>query len=264
MEDAINLIYILLPSLIMAIMIQTTHIPLGINILKRGIVFLDIAIAQIAGLGAIIFKVYFLYYNMLFEQLFIVGFAIVGGVLFFIIDKIKSRISNNNNELEAIIGIIYILSATVSSMVISKSPHGAEELNYILSGQIIFVTWLDVIYLSIVYIILLILWPTKDITNSNLYFYIVFAICIAISVQFAGIYVVFSSLIIPAILFYKSKYAFIKSFGFSVISVVFAIVFSAIYDHSTGVAIVLSYVLFAVIIIIFKNLKILKSKKSYT
>lgn len=238
-----ELILLMLPSLIMGLLIQATHLPLGINIIKRGIIFLDIAIAQIAALGAIIFKVYFsLSQGFIINQFFIIGFAILGGLIFYFIHKVKQKISNNIHELEAIIGIIYITSASLAMLIISKSPHSSEELNYILSGQIIFVSPLDITYTALMYTIVLLIWLNKDITKNDFYFYIVFSISIAIAVQFAGVYLVFSFLIIPALIFYNSKYPLTYGFIFSLVCLLLGIYSSLITDYPTGISIVLSYV----------------------
>ena len=123
------------PALFACLMIALTHAPLGIEVVKRGIIFIDLAIAQIAGLGIIISSILFDEPSALVVQSVALLLAVIAGSFF---HKMESVAKDN---LEAIIGVSFVLAASVILLVLAGSTHGGEDLTHLLGGQVLFVTW---------------------------------------------------------------------------------------------------------------------------
>ena len=188
-----EMIYVIGPALLICSMIVLTHVPLGIEVLKRGIIFIDLAIAQVAGLGLIATNFFFIEPHPLLPQLVALTCAILAGLLF---HKVEIKIPK---QQEAIIGVTFILAASLAILLLADHPNGGEEIRHLLSGQILFVTWLDVAKHTPIYILILAVWFFKKKYRNNIGFYLLFALAVTSSVQLVGIYVVFASLILPAL-----------------------------------------------------------------
>ncbi|UCE88881.1 MAG: metal ABC transporter permease, partial [Pseudomonadota bacterium] len=100
---------------------------------------------------------------------------------------------------EAIIGSAFVLAATASVLLLAGDPHGAEQIKELLGGQILWVSWSQLVQVAIVYAAVLALWFMPWWRSNNLRFYFLFAIAVTASVQMVGVYLVFASLIIPAL-----------------------------------------------------------------
>lgn len=182
---------ILIPALCIGLLMMLIHVPLGQEVLKRGIVFIDLSLAQLAAMGAIFAGL--LEFNYVLTQIFALLFAILGGMLFFFVEKHFKEIT------EAIIGCTFVLSATLVIIVMSSVPHGAEHINDILSGQLLFVTWKNILYAGFIFLSATFLIYKNPQVFLKKYFYIVLSVVITTSVQICGVYLVFASLIFPAV-----------------------------------------------------------------
>jgi zinc/manganese transport system permease protein len=238
-----EMIEIVMPALFAGIMIALTHAPLGIEVLRRGIIFIDLAIAQIAGFGLVLAN-YLAEDNMLAMQLSALAFALAGAFFFRFIEKKAPE------KQEAIIGCSFVLAASASILVLSGNPHGAEEVQHLLSGQILFVTWDEIFKHLPVYILILALWLLVPRVRSGAWFYVLFALAITSSVQLAGVYVVFASLILPALASSRIAVAWV----FGIASVVMGIIISVITDAPAGPVIVCSYVALTGVAALGKNI----------
>ena len=190
----IDLIDILLPAFLAGLLVLSTHVPLGYQVLKRGIIFIDLAIAQMAGLGAVLVATTDLGHHIPGAAYLISAlFSLSGAGIIALFERHARR------HLEALIGCLYVLSATAAYLLLANNPHGGDLLKQVLSGQILWVTFED-LYLhfaligTIMAIILL-----KPAMLAGRWFYFLFAIAITSSVQLVGVFLVFSTLIIPAI-----------------------------------------------------------------
>jgi zinc/manganese transport system permease protein len=230
-----EMLEIILPALAAGLMIALTHAPLGLEVLKRGIIFIDLAIAQIAGLGLVVANIYLHEPSWLIIQLFALGFALLGAAFFRIVEKKIPELQ------EAIIGSSFVLIASITLLLLADQPHGGEEIQHLLSGQILFVTWADVLSHLPVYALILILWFAKPKLRSGIGFYALFALAITSSVQLVGVYVVFASLIMPAIAAYKYRKKLPIAWACGITSVIAGIVVSTIWDFPAGNIIVVSY-----------------------
>ena len=188
-----ELFIILGPPLFAGLLIAATHAPLGIEVLRRGIIFIDLALAQIAGLGIIAADLFFHHPPALIVQLAAFGAAAMAGFFF---RQLENKITQHQ---EAFIGVTFVLAASLTLLILADHPFSGEKTTHLLSGQILFVSWLDVFYHIPVYIFTLTMWFFFPRTRTGIWFYLLFALAITSSVQLVGVYVVFASLILPAL-----------------------------------------------------------------
>ncbi len=184
---------ILIPAFLAGLVVLSTHIPLGQEVLNRGIIFIDLAIAQIAGLGVIV-AYSFGWQPHGWEVQIAAATAALIGALILHVTEIKFP-----DIQEAIIGVFFILAATAGILLLANNPSGNEHLKDLLVGQVLWVEISDLIPTIIIYLIILTLWFGFKEKIGPAGFYILFALSVTASVQLVGIYLVFSCLIIPAL-----------------------------------------------------------------
>lgn len=168
-------------------LVSLSHIPLGQQVLQRGIIFLDLSIAQTAGLGVIIGMACGYQQPAIIQCLAVVS-AISMALILQTLEKHCAQ------HLEAWIGCSFVITACMGLGVLAMTPHAAEHLQSMLSGQLLWVT------------------PSQLVLTLGFYglasliyrlfphpFYVVFAICVTATVQLVGIYLVFATLIMPAL-----------------------------------------------------------------
>ena len=239
-----EMIYVIGPAFLICSMIVLTHVPLGIEVLKRGIIFIDLAIAQVAGLGLIATNFFFIEPHPLLPQLVALTCAILAGLFF---HKVEIKIPK---QQEAIIGVTFIFAASIAILLLANHPSGGEEIRHLLSGQILFVTWLDVAKHTPIYILILAVWFFKKKYRNNIGFYLLFALAVTSSVQLVGIYVVFASLILPALAVINISNPYKLGWLCGIISVIAGIFLAILFDAPAGPVIVTSYVLTTIIFLI--------------
>jgi len=191
MIDSLD-ISILGPAFFAGLLVLASHVPLGQEVLKRGIIFIDLAIAQIAGFGVILATQIGFDSHGWEVQLVATSSALLGAVGLSLLDKYKPQIQ------EALIGVSFILAATGSILLLANNTHGGEQLKELMVGQILWVTWDELIPLALVTGFILVMWFFFKL-NQRLGFYLLFALAVTSSVQLIGVYLVFASLIIPAL-----------------------------------------------------------------
>jgi zinc/manganese transport system permease protein len=185
---------ILGPALIAGLLVLATHVPLGMAVLERGIVFIDLAIAQIAGLGVIVAMALGLPEGGGWTQVAAVIAALLGALLLTWTEQKAAQ------QQEAFIGVLFVLAACVSIVLLSSNPHGGEHLKDLLVGQILWVDTVQLAWLTAVTVLLVILiFGGLADRFGRFGFYGVFAVAVTASVQIVGVYLVFSSLIVPAL-----------------------------------------------------------------
>lgn len=180
------------PALLAGLLVLSTHVPLGQQVLKRGIIFIDLAIAQVAGLGVIIAANMDLDMQGLPAQMSAVAAALMATVLLLWTERRFPEVQ------EAFIGVLFILAATASILALAENPHGGENLKDLLIGQILWVTLDSLWPIALVYMAVLAIW-FKSGEKGRFIFYTLFAFSVTASVQLVGVYLVFASLIIPAL-----------------------------------------------------------------
>lgn len=241
---------IVLPAFLAGLLVLSIHVPLGIEVLKRGIIFIDLAIAQIAGLGALVATLFFEHYtegNIFVVQIFSLFFAITGALMLTWTEKKFPDIQ------EAIIGCLFVFSASLALLLTAQNPHGSEHMKDILAGQILFVSFKQIILTAFLYAILLGIWFFKKQSLSRIGFYLIFAFAITASVQLVGVYLVFASLILPAISArsFSNNKKLLVAYLTGIIGLITGLLASIIYDFSTGPIIVCTLFLTSICFIIF-------------
>jgi len=181
------------PALVAGLLVIATHVPLGRRVLQRGIIFLDLAIAQIAGFGLIVAHSFSWEPGDWQVQLVAMSAAVIGVLCLNYTDKHWPQIQ------EAIIGSLFILASSGSILLLASNPQAGEQLRELLVGQILWVGYDQIIPVAILYSVILFIWFVFSERISTLAFYLIFAISITASVQLVGVYLVFSSLIFPAL-----------------------------------------------------------------
>ena len=183
---------ILLPALVAGLLVLATHVPLGREVLSRGIIFMDLAVAQMAGLGVV------LGHGWGWESVWAVqatafGAAIIGALLLYGFERRLTGVQ------EALIGSVFILAATGELLLLARDPHAGEVIQHLLAGQVLWVGWGQLWPVALLYAGVLVLWLGLPALRRGVGFYVLFAVAITASVQLVGIYLVFASLILPAL-----------------------------------------------------------------
>lgn len=251
---------IILPAFIAGIIVLISHIPLGQEVVKRGIIFIDLAIAQMAGLG-IIFAA-----SLHFEtegwqlQLIALTSAIAGAIIIALLEKIA------HDYQEALIGICFVLAASTSLLLLAKNPHGGEHLQDLLSGQILWVTYSQLVLPGLCSLIIFGIWLFKTAWLQSKFFYLFFAIAITQSVQLVGVYLVFSSLVIPALASAKlgNRQGFFNSLMIGILAYGSGLLLSIYTDLPSGAIIVWALVAWTLLITSAKKFIFNKSVITHT
>ncbi|OGT35501.1 MAG: zinc/manganese transporter permease [Gammaproteobacteria bacterium RBG_16_51_14] len=227
---------IIIPAFLAGLLVLSTHVPLGQEVLARGIIFIDLAIAQIAGLGVISAYSFGWQAQGCEVQLAAGGAALSGSVLLHYTEKNWPEIQ------EAIIGVIFVLAASGGLLLLSNNPHGGEHLRDLLVGQILWVNYSTLLPVAFLYALILFLWFGMRDSLRRLSFYLIFALAVTASVQLVGIYLVFASLIIPALATrnFSGPGRLAIGYGIGATAYAMALLISSCWDLPTGAVIVWS------------------------
>lgn len=231
MNNLVQSLSIVLPAMLVGLLVLSTHVLLGREVLKRGIIFLDIAIAQLAAFGVIIVHALGGEEHQWLMQLVAVCCALAGALFLHLTENRYPQVQ------EAIIGTVFVLAATGGFILLSNNPHGHEHITDLLSGQILWVDYHQLIPLALVSAIVLLIWFCYPDVRHNQGFYILFAIAITSSVQLVGIYLVFSSLIIPALVVHKRRHALLWGYIVGASGYLVGLIVSSLLDLPAGPAI---------------------------
>jgi zinc/manganese transport system permease protein len=235
---------IILPAFLAGIVVLATHIPLGAQVLRRGIVFIDLAIAQIAALGVIIASSGQLDPSGWAVQVAAGVAAVLGALLLTWTEKRWPEVQ------EAQIGVMFILAATAGLLLVAHNPHGGEHMQELLAGQILWVSYGQLLMPAIGSALILAVLVFFSDRLARLGFYLVFAMAVTASVQLVGVYLVFASLIVPslAVRHYKEgrrlPFAYLTGIGGYGIGLVLSIVL----DLPSGALIVWCLALLAMLV----------------
>lgn len=181
------------PALIAGLLVLSTHVPLGMQVLRKGIVFIDLAIAQIAGLGVIAADALGWEPQGWAVQASAMSAAMCGALLMTWMERRWPDIQ------EALIGALFVLASSGGILLLAGNPHGGEHLKDLLVGQILWVTPGQLWAMAGLSAVVLALWFGLRERLGRVGFYLLFAVAVTASVQLVGVYLVFSSLIMPAL-----------------------------------------------------------------
>ena len=230
------------PAFVAGLMIALTHAPLGIVVLRRGIIFIDLAIAQIAGLGAVAAGLFWADPPWWMAQGAALSCAVTAALFFHLVERFLP------DRQEAIIGCSFVVAASIAILLLTGQPHGDEAIEQLLSGQLLFVTWPQIALHAPVYLVILALWFLRPQTRQGVWFYLLFSAAITSSVQLTGVFVVFASLIAPALGAARhagTRRELLTAYGIALIGLLSGFGVAVGYDLPLGPVLVCSFMLSA-------------------
>ena len=200
-------LHFLAAPFVMCLVLAGIHCYLGLHVLARGVIFVDLSLAQVAAFGATL-AIFFGFEHHSPATYFIsLGSTFVAAALFALARRHEKLFSQ-----EAIIGITYALASAAVVLVVDRVAHGAEHIKDLLVGQVLWVTWPDVIKTSLIYgvvgtvhyvfrkqLIAASFGHVEKVAKWDFLFYALFGVVITSSVSMAGVLQVFSYLIVPSV-----------------------------------------------------------------
>ena len=225
---------ILWPALIAGVLVAISHVPLGQQVLSRGIVFIDLAIAQVAALGVIVASSFELPIEGWGAQISAGAAALAGALLLTWTERKRPEVQ------EALIGILFVLASAMQILVLANDPHGGENLKDLLSGQILWMSNAQLVRTAILTAVFAAIWFTARERIGRIGFYLLFAVVVTASVQMVGVYLVFTSLIVPAVATYRiaGKRQLAVGYALGVASYVAGLALSVVTDLPSSAVIV--------------------------
>jgi zinc/manganese transport system permease protein len=230
---------ILAPAFVAGLLVLATHVPLGMEVLRRGIIFIDLAIAQMAGLGALAALLYFADGAggaTLTVQACSLAAALAGAALLTWTERRHPEVQ------EALIGCLFVLAASLALLLVGQNPHGGEHIKDLLAGQILWVLWPQLAAVAGLYAVLLVAWFVGRERLGRGGFYVIFAFAVTASVQLVGVYLVFASLIMPALGARRAAgwRRLAAGYASGAAGLATGLVLSALFDFATGPTVVVA------------------------
>ncbi len=252
-----SIFQILLPAFVASMILTGIHASLGVHVVERGVIFVDLSLAQIAALGTTV--AYLAGYDLhdTAAYLFSLGFTFLGAAIFAV-----SRVHRKTRiPQEAIIGIVYAVSAAVAILMMSKATQETEHLKEMLVGNILSVTWPELFKTAVLYALvgvfhyvfrkrfLLISMNEAEAERRgwnvkfwDFLFYVSFGFVVTSSVAIAGVLLVFCFLIVPSVaaMLFAERLGTRLAIGWTMGTLVSAmgVAFSFLLDLPTGATIV--------------------------
>lgn len=190
------------------------HVYLGLHVVEREVIFVDLSLAQMAVLGAAVASLWGMEAGDAGTYAIALSFTVIGAATFSLTRSERGRVPQ-----EAIIGIVYAVAAAATVLILNNAPHGAEHIRDVLVGQLLAVEASDVLRLAVLYGVLGALhavWRRKLLLISHdpvaaraqgvnveawdFLFYVTFGLTVTASVELCGVLVVFSYLIVPSVI----------------------------------------------------------------
>lgn len=229
---------ILIPAFAAGMLVLATHVPMGQQVLSRGIVFIDLAIAQVAGLGVTVAGFFGTEPQGWQVQAAAATAALIGALLLTWTEKKWPQVQ------EALIGVLFVLAASAELLLLANNPQGGEHLKDLLVGQILWVQLPALGPIAIFYAAALAIWFLFRKRMGMIGFYVLFALVVTQSVQLVGVYLVFASLIVPALAArrFAPGLRLVVGYGVGIVGYVAGLVLSSVLDLPTGAAIVVTLV----------------------
>jgi zinc/manganese transport system permease protein len=227
-------IEILLPVLGLAFILVGIHTIFGLEIIRRGVIFTDLAVGQIAAVGIAVSSVLF---AGAYQMPLSLGFAFFGALLI-------AYANRNSRHIEAFIGLLYALGASSVMIILSSGSGGDELFKRLIANDILFVTNEEIFIAGGVYgviaLLYYILYPRLNGFTKELFFFSLLSVMVTVSVPLAGVLVVFTLLIAPALiaLLQTRVNPLFFGWGYGWIFVTAALLLSYHYDWPTGYSIV--------------------------
>lgn len=239
------MIDILFSSLLLSVVLVGIHAYFGREIIKRGIIFADIAVAQFSGLG-IALSLVLLHGEGLY--LLSLTFGLLASLFIALFQRMK-------DYAEAGIGLLYALGFSGAVLLLSLSPHGTEELKRLTASDILFVPPLDVIKTALLYLFIgLLLYLRRYLKgfSQELSFFLLFSLTLASSVRLVGVLVVFSLLLSPALSSLLLGRGLVFAWIWGTLFSLLAVLLSFHLDLPTGYSLVFFHSLGGLVLFVYK------------
>ena len=259
-------ILFLAPAFFICLLLTSIHCYLGLHVLARKIIFVDLALTQSAGFGLAVSLLLGWEPGSLKSYLITLSSALSASALFTISAEYKKQPAQ-----EAFIGIVYAFFSVLVILLLDKAAHGSELIKQTLTGHLIWTTWEEFIkilciYTPIAFLYLLFqkkLWDSSTGKNThwkwNLLFYTLFSFVIASSVSIAGVLLVFSFLIVPSFLSHFLYQSFLKRliFGWCLAWILSGcgLIGSYLFNLPTSAFIIFIFSLLPILFIVSSSLK---------
>ena len=246
---------LMIPPIVAALIILSIHAYLGLHVIAREVIFIDLAFAQIAALGTTVALLVGIEPSTTTSLLFAFGFTLLGALLFSMTRMEKSIVPQ-----EAIIGVSYVVASAAVILLASLTAEGSEHLQETLTGTLIWVGWPAIGMMAIAYVavglfhyllrrkFLALTFAPDSVGNIRLWdfvFYVTFGIVISLSVEIAGVLMVFTALVIPAVIafLYTNRFglALFIAWGSGTAAILSGIGASFYWDLATGPLLVCTF-----------------------
>jgi zinc/manganese transport system permease protein len=204
---------IMVGPLIACLILTGIHTYLGLHVIERGVIFVDLALAQMAALGATVGFLLGFELHTFSGYLCSLLFAMAGAGVFAL-----SRFRRQVIPQEAVIGVVYAVAGAGAILILSRAPEGGEELKALMVGHLLFVSWGEILKVLLLYSLVgIVHWVfrnkffllTRDAEGAfdrgekvrlwDFLFYATFALVVTSSVELAGVLLVFCFLTVPAL-----------------------------------------------------------------
>lgn len=239
---------LMIPPIVAGLVILSVHAYLGLHVIARGVIFVDLAFAQIAALGSTVGLLVGVEHGTPLSLVFSISFTLLGALIFSF-----SRLRDTVVPQEAIIGIVYVVASAAVILIAGFTSEGAEHIADTLTGTLIWVGWGEIARMAAVYAVLGVFYYVfrkpllalsfgdKSGQRARMWdflFYVTFGIVISFSVNVAGVLLVFSALVIPAVIafLFTSRFpaALVLAWAVGAVAVVGGIGASFAWDVTTG------------------------------
>ena len=268
---------LMLPPFVACMILVTLHSYLGLHVIAREVIFVDLSLAQMAALGTTTGLLVGVNPGSSTAQFFALGATVMGAAIF----AATRPHGRSSVPQEAIIGIVYVVASAAALLVADKAPRGADAIKDVLVGTILWVTWPTIVRLAVAYAVLgvalfvlrkrfevISFEPERAAANGwnirwwDFWFYLLFGIVITFSVPLGCVLLVFSFLVVPAVtaFLFTRRPALLTVIAWSTGAVASALglALSYSYDLPTGPTIVCSYGLVLVLAALVRRLVTLR------
>jgi zinc/manganese transport system permease protein len=257
----VTILDLLLPAFVASLILTGIHAYLGVHVVERGVIFVDLSLAQIAALGSTV--AYLLGHDLHSNAAYVwsLAFTFVGAAVF---SLTRTHQRSGRIPQEAIIGIVYAVSAAVAILVMSKATQETEHLKEMLVGNVLSVTWPELARTAALYaaigllhvvfrhrFLLISMRPEEaerrgwNVRGWDFLFYVSFGFVVTSSVAIAGVLLVFSFLIVPSVaaMMFSERLGARLAIGWSMGALVSAggVALSFVLDLPTGATIVATF-----------------------
>ena len=239
---------LMLAPIVAGLVILALHAYLGLHVIARGVIFVDLAFAQIAALGTTVGLMMGVEHGTPLSLVFSLGFTLLGALIFSF-----SRLRETVVPQEAIIGITFVVASAAVILIAGFTAEGAEHVAETMTGTLIWVTWPQILRMAAVYAGLGVFYYVfrrrfvdlslldDTVSQARLWdflFYVPFGIVISFSVAIAGVLTVFCVLVIPAVVafLFTSRFlaALVLAWAVGTVALVAGVVASFVWDIATG------------------------------